>query len=147
MEERFWSKVNKTEGCWLWTASVNMNGYGKFGIGGKRGGWKSAHRVSYELVKGDIPNGLLLRHTCDNPPCVNPDHLIPGTCKENTQDMMVRGRNKYITHPLPGEKNPMSKLTDIQRSEIIDAVLNGQARKELAIKYKVCRQTIDNLMK
>jgi hypothetical protein len=155
-EERFWAKVKK-EGCpsvydltpcWLWNASVHTNGYGKFSAGlGKNGGWENAHRVSYRLTKGEIPEGLVVRHKCDVRLCVNPDHLELGTKSDNAQDMMKRGRNRYINHPKPGETNPMSKLSDAQRSEIRDQLRAGAVRRILAQTYGVCRQTIDNLAK
>lgn len=80
VEERFWTKVNKTETCWLWTGSMT-HGYGKFGIPGKPP--QGAHRISYELIVGPIPNGLHLDHLCRNRACVNPTHLEPVTCKDN----------------------------------------------------------------
>lgn len=81
LEERFWSKVNKTDGCWLWTANVGIGGrYGSFSVKGKD---KPAHRVAYELVRGPIPDGLELDHLCSNTICVNPDHLEPVTHVEN----------------------------------------------------------------
>jgi hypothetical protein len=80
-------------GCWEWNGKRNDDGYGLFsarrlGIEGAR-----AHRVVYECLAEAIPDGLLLRHKCDNPPCVNPDHLIPGTDLDNAHDMVERGRH------------------------------------------------------
>lgn len=75
-EARFWGKVEKTAGCWFWTAYVDRNGYGQFGSSeGKVG----AHRFAYTLVRGAIPDGLVLDHLCRTPSCVNPDHLEPVT--------------------------------------------------------------------
>lgn len=76
------------EGCWLWTASLRR-GYGQFGLGKKN---MLAHRASYILYKGDIPDGLVVRHTCDVKHCVNPRHLVLGTHKENVRDCIQRGR-------------------------------------------------------
>lgn len=78
---RFWPKVQKTDGCWLWIAAADNHGYGKFGVAGKL---MLAHRFSYELQRGTIPEGLTLDHLCRNPRCVNPDHLEPVTQRENT---------------------------------------------------------------
>lgn len=80
LEERFWSKVEKSAGCWRWLASVDSKGYGQFMLNGSP---KRAHRVSYELVHGAIPLGLQLDHLCRNIECVNPTHLEPVTHRIN----------------------------------------------------------------
>ena len=87
---RFWSKVEKSEGCWTWTASRDPIGYGTFGFDGKV---RKAHRVAYVLAFGEIPEGHHILHSCDNPPCVNPAHLRSGTRKDNMQDALKRGRH------------------------------------------------------
>jgi len=92
-EERFWDKVQKTDTCWLWIGSTNQDGYGRFNIGGKLGG---AHRYSFELHTGEIPEGMHVLHTCDTPACVRPDHLFLGTHSDNMQDMYRKRRhNKW----------------------------------------------------
>lgn len=88
-EERFWAKVNKTDGCWLWTASA-WRGYGIFWADGRR--WK-APRYSWALVNGPIPSGLMVCHRCDNPPCVRPSHLFIGTMSDNIRDAYAKGRH------------------------------------------------------
>lgn len=99
LEERFWTKVEKTSTCWLWTAATVTPmprsphiKYGVIGLGGRGAGIRRAHRVSYELCTGPIPRGLVIRHTCDNTLCVNPAHLILGTQADNVRDMAERGR-------------------------------------------------------
>jgi len=87
--DRFMTKVNKTDTCWLWVGNIHKRGYGQFKLKGKKVG---AHRVSYELFKGPIPKGLCVCHTCDVRHCVNPDHLWLGTQKENIRDMYSKGR-------------------------------------------------------
>lgn len=84
LSDRFWSKVAKTETCWLWTASLDGSGYGQFftRVEGQRKS-NRAHRLAYELVVGPIPEGLVLDHLCRNPKCVNPEHLEPVTDREN----------------------------------------------------------------
>src|SRR3990167_11441832 len=78
--KRFMDKIKKTDNCWIWTATKTPKGYGQFSLNGKM---VRVHRVSYQLFKGDIPNGLMLDHLCRNPSCVNPDHLEAVTNKVN----------------------------------------------------------------
>lgn len=88
VEERLWAKVNKTAGCWEWTAGKNAYGYGRLQVL-TRGKARAllAHRVAYELLVGEIPEGLGLDHMCHNPGCVNPAHLRPVTAKENLENL------------------------------------------------------------
>ena len=83
-EDRFWEKVDirSEDDCWIWTASRMTGGYGQFGPG--------AHRYSYQLHFGKIPDGKFICHHCDNPPCVNPKHLFGGTHKENMVCLALR---------------------------------------------------------
>ena len=80
-KERFWAKVKKTDGCWLWTGWKNDRGYGNFEVDSTR--TVKAHRFAYEVLVGPIPDGLTLDHLCRNPSCVNPEHLEPVTLREN----------------------------------------------------------------
>lgn len=93
LEKRFWDKVQQTDNCWLWIGHKNINGYGVFWCGGKKGGKrKLAHRLSYELAYGKFDEKLYVCHKCDNPPCVNPNHLFVGTQKDNMEDCSNKNR-------------------------------------------------------
>lgn len=95
-EDRFWQKVEVTDTCWLWSGATDRDGYGKLEFKGRH---YRPHRLAYELTQGSIPDGLLLRHTCDNRLCVRPGHLIPGTQQDNIQDREDRSRTaKGETH-------------------------------------------------
>ena len=78
----FWAKVQKSDGCWMWTSSLQMSGYGVFHRARRT---YRAHRVAFEMVRGPIPAGLVLDHRCHNRACVNPDHLVPVTAEMNRQ--------------------------------------------------------------
>jgi hypothetical protein len=110
--ERFFKHVNKTDGCWLWTGTKSDKGYGIFYLNGKRA---RAHRLAYESIIQEVPNGFQLDHLCRNPSCVNPSHLEIVTSRENTirgQQFRVRiGQSKHGKlkqfckhgHPLSGD--------------------------------------------
>jgi hypothetical protein len=109
---RFWSKVDKTEGCWEWRAHRNEDGYGQIGVGGKV--WR-AHRLAWTLVHGEISAGQHVLHACDNPGCVNPAHLRLGTHDDNMDDVRIRGRahrafGNTSGQALKGERNGRARL-------------------------------------
>jgi HNH endonuclease len=106
--QRFWSKVQITDSCWLWTKSKQRGGYGKFFVEGKEYG---AHRVSWEIHNGPIPDGMHVLHDCpggDNPACINPAHLWLGKWLENNHDTAVKGRRVEGDHL--GEKSGNNKI-------------------------------------
>lgn len=89
-EFRFWSKVEKTDTCWIWGGNKNQDGYGLFYPLSKK--TAQAHRFSWSLINGPVPDGLYVCHKCDNPSCVNPDHLFVGTQTDNMRDCKNKGR-------------------------------------------------------
>ena len=92
IEERFWAKVKKSDGCWEWTGDKNKGRYGSIYCSEEKRNLR-AHRMSYEMHKGPITDGLWVLHRCDNPPCVNPDHLFLGTARDNIMDAIKKGRH------------------------------------------------------
>lgn len=101
IEARFWAKVHKHpgDGCWVWTASVIRSGYGRFGLQGAGARTVGAHRFSFELANGPIPDGMCICHRCDNPKCVRPSHLFLGSFSDNTRDAINKGRRSCWVGP------------------------------------------------
>lgn len=106
MPWHFWHKALVGDGCWEWQASTYGIGYGQFH---RDGVMTPAHRMAWQLTHGSIPDGMVVCHRCDNPPCVRPDHLFLGTNKDNSRDMVAKGRHKEQRkthcpkgHPLDG---------------------------------------------
>jgi len=131
----FAANVKKSNGCWLWQGPINpRHKYGQLTVAGQA---IRAHRASYAIHHGPIPNNLWVLHSCDNPPCVNPDHLFLGTPKRNSQDMAKKGRSSK------GEKNARSKLTSKQVEEIrMLAWTKTMLQKDIAEKYGVSKGAI-----
>lgn len=140
-EEKFWSHVHKTESCWIWTGALSKSGYGKFQYKRTEG---RAHRVSWVLHHGKIPDGLLVLHDCpngDNRACVNPDHLWLGTNADNSGDMVQKGRS------LKGENNPQSKLTEVKVLEIRKLYSRGLTLLRLSEMFGVDRTIIHDVVR
>ena len=96
LDAEFFARTDRSSGCWEWTGprqtpsrTGRTGGYGRIKRHGRQ---VFAHRHAYELAKGSIPDGLVVMHTCDNPPCINPDHLMLGTKRDNSRDMVRKGR-------------------------------------------------------
>lgn len=128
--DRFWSYVDKSGDCWLWLAAKNKYGYGKFSPAGV------AHRFSYELHFGEIPDGMFVCHRCDNPPCVRPDHLFLGTPADNTADMISKKRHRF------GESHGNAKLTDAVVRDIRAMRDDGYSFYAIAERFGVNRSTV-----
>lgn len=98
LADRFWSRVDRSGDCWTWTGAL-VNGYGRIKVEGRS---VLAPRIAWELTNGPIPTGLEVRHHCDNPPCVRPEHLALGTHAENMDDSRRRGRaaNRHTYVPV-----------------------------------------------
>ena len=135
--------------CWPWSGSRDRAGYGELGTGSKLDGTRGlikAHRCSWELHRGPIPEGLQVLHHCDNPPCVNPDHLFLGTPRDNSDDKISKGRQNAPR----GEAHHRAKLTweDVRRIRAIHTDRYGlYPTKRLMAEYHVDKSTIQGIMR
>lgn len=138
VEIRFWKRVNKTDGCWVWTGGTTTAGYGKIGLGGRGGEQRDTHRFSWEMHFGEIPDGLCVLHKCDNKPCVRPDHLFLGTHSDNMIDAYDKGIMKK------GSARSDAKINENMAKEIRESKENGTT---LAAKFGVSDALIYRIRK
>lgn len=137
--ELFWARVDKSGGddaCWEWQGARHYRGYGRFGR--RKLHETFAHRFAWADTHGPITDGVEIRHKCDNPPCCNPKHLIPGTHKDNMRDMTERKR-------LPdrsGERGTMARLTESQVLEIRTRAAAGELQDQIADAYGIKQATV-----
>lgn len=140
VEQRFWAKVDKDGPvpprfpelgpCWLWTGGRTGEGYGTFSKGRTN---QLAHRYAYEAAHGCAPVALVVRHRCDTPLCVRPDHLVAGTQAENIQDAKVKGRRA------DGVRHPMARLTDMRVRSLRDRAAHGEDVSLLAKEFAISK--------
>jgi hypothetical protein len=139
MVARFEEKFTKSDGCWVWNRCKNKNGYGWFSTG--KYTKVKAHRLAWIMARGTIPGGLHVCHTCDNPPCVNPDHLFLGTQLQNIHDCRDKGRVPK------GQGRSMSKLSDenvIKIRQLYTA--GGITQRELSSMFGVAQVSISRIV-
>lgn len=141
--EAFKKYAVKSDGCWSWVGTVDQHGYGQISNGRNKSRLK-AHRVSYELHKGPIPKGLHVCHSCDNPNCVNPDHLWVGSAKDNARDRAAKGRSG--PRHVAGEKNPAA----IIRADMVPLIrlssMHGIPQPAIAAACGVSRAAISKIV-
>ncbi len=143
--EKFWAKVDKSGDCWLWTGKKDKDGYG---IAQRDGKEIKAHRLSWLITHGQLNPQLCVRHNCDNPPCVRPDHLIEGTKQANSKDMSDRNRSgpqKYPERYPRGNTHPNSRLTDSVVLEIDRRCRSGESHNAIANELQIDRRQIDRI--
>ena len=137
----FHSRIQKGVDCWPWKGVTDRQGYGVFTHRGKN---YQAHRVSWALKNGPIPEGLCACHKCDNPICVNPDHVFLGTQMDNVRDCWSKGRG-YKNNWVSGVKNPKAKLNLEKVVEIRKALFSGLKALEVAELFQVTVPTISKI--
>ena len=138
IKKRFWDKVKKGDNCWEWLGAKARGNYGDFKVNKKN---ILAHRFSYQINKGKISKGLYILHTCDNPSCVNPEHLWQGTQLENMRDCHNKGRGAR------GKKIWNYKLKQVQVNEIRKKYNKGKiTQRELAKQYNVDSSHISKII-
>jgi hypothetical protein len=139
-QERFWGKVDKTDKCWIWIGG-KAKGYGKIRLGPEDGNrLVAAHKASFEIRSGPIPDGMHVLHNCDNRACVNPDHLYLGSELDNARDRVQRGLQVH------GSRHPFSKLTDEQVIEIRslgEVASPGKLAKRYGVSYFTIRRVLN----
>lgn len=128
-EDDFWSNVERCEDnlCWLWRGRIARRGdYGYYGV-------FLAHRVAYDLAVGPIPLGYVVRHRCDTPPCVRPDHLLVGTAADNIADMVTRGRNRAPN----GDRHWNCKISEARLLDLRARFMTGESIVRLAAEFEI----------
>lgn len=130
--DRLWSKVRKEDvGCWEYQGKRSSNGYGRIALGGRADGEGPAHRVAWELTNGEVPEGLIVCHRCDNPPCVNPEHLFLGTHADNAADRNAKGRHAHGTRHPQAILNP--DLVRLVRRWAAEGVSRAESARRLGV--------------
>ena len=138
LRNRFFSKVDKTESCWVWSSYKTKEGYGRIQAFGKP---MYSHRISWLIHFGKIPNGKEVCHRCDNPSCVNPKHLFIGTHKDNMQDMFKKGRRKE--NQRRGERHWKSNLKEKDILRIRNLYSQGDiSMKNIGLLFSIKPNTV-----
>lgn len=153
---RFWAKVDKSDadGCWPWTAARDRDGYGAFKVDGRM--WRAPRWIFLENNDQPLGDDEMVRHTCDNPPCVRPDHLIRGSALENAGDQVARGRtargDRHGTHAQPetrrrGTNNAAARLTDDTVRSIRARYAGGETQTALATAFGVSQPLVSQIIR
>lgn len=154
---RFWDKVIKTDGCWEWQGyRLSEKHYGYIGLGGRGAGAIGAHRCSWEIHNGSVPEGMHVLHTCDNRGCVNLSHLFLGTNTDNIQDKINKGRagacgpkKGTVYKTPPGRPANVGAYTldrlSIEQVHEIRGLLPLMSQQKIADKYKIHQSLVSRI--
>ena len=156
LEQRLQDKIIVVaSGCWEWQGCRNSQGYGSVRFNRR---WQRAHRVFWQIFRGTIPRKMCVCHKCDNPSCVNPEHLWLGTIAENNQDKINKGRlavsptgneswsRQHLDRIARGANAGQAKITEAQVKEIINRAIAGEKYREIAKDYPVTESAISAIM-
>lgn len=141
IEQRLKNYSIKENECWNFLGTKDKDGYGVFGHG--RGKQLRAHRASFQFYKGNVITGMFVCHSCDNPSCINPNHLFVGTAKDNTQDMIQKGRR--VNHK--GSNHPSAKLNELHVICIRKQRLLGKTLKQIGNQFGITFQSVSDICK
>lgn len=136
---RFWEKVEKSESCWNWNSAKDLDGYGVFQLGVKL--VRKSHRVSYAFHNGPFDRRLLVCHRCDNPSCVNPEHLFLGTVQDNNRDRDEKGRRGVCR----GSSNGASKLQESDIPKIKQLISEGVSQSKIGALFGISQTAVSKI--
>ena len=131
-------------GCWEWQRAKNNSGYGTLTVAGRT---RYAHRLAFELGVGPIPDGQDVMHRCDNPACINPEHLATGTRADNMRDCSQKGRAKIPSPRMVGETNGSAKLTSADVRAIRNRVASGHTQALVAAAFGISQTQVSNIVR
>ncbi len=140
--ERFWEKVVKSDGCWMWSGATSTRGYGRFAVSVQDKS-AEAHRMSWMLTHGSVPPGQCVLHRCDTPPCVRPDHLFIGTKRDNAIDRQQKGRSASQI----GFNNANAKVSESDVIDIRTLAALGATAKALAEAFSIDPTNVRHILR
>lgn len=137
---RFWNGIDKSGECWLWTGCIKQDGYGQFYLDNKlKPRQVTAHRFSWIVANGSVPEGRLVCHTCDTRLCVNPAHLFLGSVADNNRDAVAKRRHAF------GSRNGGAKLSESDAVAIRSAFAAGEIQAGIAGRFGVSRHAVQRV--
>ena len=137
-------RIDAQTGCWVWQRGLMQNGYGQMQYKGRNS--MLAHRAAYEVFVGPLVKGLYVCHTCDNPACVNPAHLVQASAQWNAQDMVAKQRGNYANCCKGSQVKHLAKLTEAQVLEL-RSLASSLSQKQLAEKFGITVAVVSKIIR